>query len=73
MGYFNKQKERDMEKNQAAIDANRERDRQATANRQQITNIHLVDIQNLLADIIREQQRTNVTLNELFIVLTEGK
>lgn len=62
-----------MEKNQAAIDANRERDRQATANRQQITNIHLVDIQNLLADIIREQQRTNVTLNELFIVLTEGK
>lgn len=62
-----------MEQNQAAIDANRERDRQATANRQQITNIHLVDIQNLLADIIREQQRTNVTLNELFIVLTEGK
>ena len=62
-----------MEQNQAAIDANRERDRQATANRQQITNIHLVDIQNLLADIIREQRRTNVTLNELFIVLTEGK
>lgn len=54
-----------MEQNQAAIDANRERDRKATANRQQITNIHLVDIQNLLADSIKEQRETNRLLNYL--------
>ena len=61
-----------MEQNQAAIDANRERDRQATANRQKVTNIHLVDIQELLADIIREQRETNRVLNQLFFQLTEN-
>lgn len=61
-----------MEQNQAAIDANRERDQRATANRQQITNIHLVDIQNLLADIIKEQRETNRLLNDLLFELFGG-
>jgi hypothetical protein len=38
-----------------------------------ITNVHLVEIQNLLADIIKEQQRTNGMFAELFALLEAQK